>query len=360
MSENVITSVDQVTVAWLTNALTRSGALDHGAVESFEVNAGEEVRLSTNARLHMNYTPEAQGNRPQNLFLKMVKTDPSDGFFGDSEIAYYQRDYIGVEGAPLIRCYDAAYSEEQRRYHLLLDDLSATHTVSIYKTPTLDHGLPLAEALATLHAHWWGKARLDQGNTPLPSAAAISRYVGNSEPGVSHILDSCADQLQPHWPQAILDFFEQHPRLMTERTRSASGFTLIHGDLNGFNILVPKEGARPIYLLDRQPFDWSLTVWLGVWDFMFPLVIDCDPEIRRQIELPVLHRYHEHLIQRGVQGYSWDQLWEDYRLSMPMSIYIVSEWNRYSLNVEAMPVWMPMLHRSMTAFDDLECAKLWS
>ena len=359
MSESVITSVDQVTSAWLTDVLRHSGALTHGTVASFEVAAGEDVRLSTNARLTLIYSPDAQGVQPQKLFLKMVNTAPVDGFFGDSEITYYQRDYLGLADAPLIRCYAAAYSEEQRRYHLLLDDLSATHKVSIFKTPTLEHGLALAEALATLHAHWWGQQRLDQANAPLPSAAAISRYVGNSEPGVSHILAACADQLQPHWPQAILDFFEQHPRLMTERTRSASGFTLVHGDLNGFNILVPIEGARPIYLIDRQPFDWSLTVWLGVWDFMFPLVIDCDPAIRREIELPVLHRYHEHLLQRGVQNYSWDQLWDDYRLSMAMSIYIVSEWNRYSLNVEAMPIWMPMLQRSMTAFDDLECAKLW-
>jgi hypothetical protein len=29
------------------------------------------------------------------------------------------------------------------------------------------------------------------------------------------------------------------------------------------NILVPRQGDRPIYLIDRQPFNWSLTAWLG-------------------------------------------------------------------------------------------------
>ena len=58
-----------------------------------------------------------------------------------------------------------------RRYHLLLDDLSASHTTATEKEPTIGYGLALAEALAILHAHWWGAARLAQANAPIHDPA---------------------------------------------------------------------------------------------------------------------------------------------------------------------------------------------
>lgn len=358
MSDQVITSLDQVSAEWLTHVLKASGALKAGAVEAFAM-VENQTRLSENGRLDVQYTPDAEGDRPQNLFLKLVNTDLDDEFFGDSELHYYFRDYLDLKDAPLVGAYDGAYSEVQRRYHLLMDDLSATHTVSIEKPPTLEYGLALAEALAALHAHWWGRERLEASYAPLPSAAQIERYVGIARPGAGHIIAACANQLEPHWPEAILDLYANHPRLMIERTRDGNGFTLIHGDLNAFNILVPLEGHRPIYLIDRQPFDWSLTTWLGAFDVAYPLLIDWEVDMRRQIEIPLLKRYHEHLIMRGVRGYSWEQLWHDYRLSAAICVYVVTEWCRGNFNAETMPIWMPMLQKTMTAFDDLEIALLW-
>ena len=359
MSDQVITSVDQVSVTWLSDVLRHSGALTHGAVASFVLETGKAI-LSTNARLDLTYSPDAQGVRPQKLFLKMVNTDLKDEFFSDSEINYYFRDYVGLEGAPLVRAYDAAYSQAQRRYHLLMEDLSETHMVALYKPLTLEYGLALAEALATLHAHWWGQARLEQSDSPIPSAEVIRRFVSIAEPGAGHIIAGCADQLKPHWPGLLRDVYAHHPRLMIERTQDGSGFTLIHGDLNGFNILVPKIGDRPIYLLDRQPFDWSLTTWLGVYDVAFPMLTDWEIDQRREYEQPVLRRYHQHLIEQGVRDYSWEQLWHDYRLSAVICVYVATEWCRGSLNLDGMPRWMSMLQKTLTALDDLDCAALWS
>jgi ecdysteroid kinase len=354
MPNDVIVSVDQVTAAWLTDVLTISGALESGAVESFEFDTGEE-RLSTNARLKVKYAAESRGEMPQKLFLKMVHTDQNDGFFGPSEVYYYIRDYVGVWDAPLIRHYDAAYSAEQGRYHVLMDDVSETHIVAIDKTPTLEYGLALADGLAAMHARWWDRL----GDAPIPSAASIRRFVSIAEPGAEHILAACADQLKPHWPEMIRELFKKHPQAMIERTRDGNGFTLIHGDVNCFNVLVPTAGDRPIYIIDRQPFDWSLTTWLGVYDLAYVMVLDWDIEIRRTHEQAILRRYHEQLIAHGVSGYSWEQLFEDYRLAAPMIVYIPTEWNQRAFNAETMWIWLPMLQRALTAIDDLDCVKLW-
>jgi ecdysteroid kinase len=352
----VITSPDQINTEWLTAVLTRAYALDNGAVESFTSETNER-ELSTNIRLKLNYSAGAGGDMPRNLFLKMVNTDRGDEFFDSSEVDYYIRDYIGVQGLPIPRSDDAAYSETLGRYHILMDDLSETHVPSYAKTPTLEHGLALAEGLAAMHAHWWGRQRLETAGEPIPSAEAIKRFVAVAEPGAGHIIEACADQLEAHWPDAIRELYEKHPPLMIERTGDGNGFTLIHGDTNLTNILVPMVGECPIYVLDRQPFDWSLTTWLGVYDLAYPMVLGWDVEIRRRFEKPILEHYHKQLLKHGVSGYSWEQLFYDYRLSAVIGVYVATEWCRGGINQNRF--WMVLLRKAMTAFDDLECQKLW-
>ncbi len=89
---------------------------------------------------------------------------------------------------------------------------------------------------------------------------------------------------------------------MRERTRDGAGFTLVHGDVNPGNVLTPISGAGPVYLIDRQPFDWSLTTWLGASDIAYMIVHRWDTELRRELELPVLRHYHAALERRGVVG----------------------------------------------------------
>lgn len=153
MPERVITNLEQVTPEWLTAVLTNSGALTHGSVTAFDVDAGQG-NWSTSGSLRLRYTAGAQGECPSRLFLKMVNTDTGDGeFFGPSEVTYYRRDYVGVTDAPLLRCYDGRFLQSLQRYHLLLQDVSQTHVEAARKTPTLAYGLALAEGLAVLHAH---------------------------------------------------------------------------------------------------------------------------------------------------------------------------------------------------------------
>lgn len=355
MKQSLISHLTQVTPAWLTHVLTHSGALTQGAVAALDRESGAG-NWSANARLTVRYTAEAQGALPQRLFLKLVNADLDDEFFGASEVTYYTRDYVGVADAPLIRCYDAAYSEAQRRYHLLLDDVTLTHVPAATKAPTLNYGLALAEGLAVLHARWWGAERV---GALMHNAEHIQRFVNIAAPGVEHILPRFAADLQPHGPEMVRALYAKHPQKLIARAQDANGLTLIHGDVGHNNILVPRDGERPLYLIDRQPFDWSLTTWLGVYDLAYAMVLDWDSEARRQWERPVLQHYHATLLQRGVKNYAWEQLWEDYRLCVAMGVYIATEYCRGGVNERALRSWLPKLQRSLTACDELECAALW-
>jgi len=358
MPAEVITHLEQVTPEWLTAVLSNSDALTTGAVAAFDVDRGRG-NWSTNAHLNVRYVNGSQGALPQRLFLKLVNTDLEDESFGPSEVTYYTRDYAGVQDAPLVRCYNAAYSEEMQRYHLLLDDLSETHVEASKKAPTLAYGLALAEGLAAMHARWWGAQRLAEAGTPIHNAKHIRRFVEIAEPGVGHILNQFSAKLESHWPAAIRALYAKHPQAIIQRTQDDNGFTLIHGDVGCTNILVPRDGDRPIYIIDRQPFDWSLTTWLGVYDLAYAIVLDWEIETRRRLELPILKHYHNQLIKKGVTGYSWKRLFDDYRLSAAMGVYIATEYCRGGVNERQIMYWLPKLQRSLTACDDLACHELW-
>jgi hypothetical protein len=165
--------------------------------------------------------------------------------------------------------------------------------------------------------------------------------------------------MKPHWPALLRELYANHPGAIIERTRNDNGFTIIHGDVGHNNILVPRDGDRPIYIIDRQPFDWSLTTWLGAYDLAYAMVLDWDVETRRRLELPVLRRYHHWLIEKGVSGYTWQRLYDDYRLCVAMGVYIATEYCRGGVNSRWISEWLGMLKRALTACDDLNCSELW-
>ena len=341
MTSVLITHPSEITSAWLSSVLSTSGALSRGSVAGFELEGGSGS-WSTNARLRLRYSPDALGERPERLFLKLVRTDLNGESFDDSEVTYYTRDYLGMAGAPLLRCYDGVYSAAQRRYHILLEDVSETHTEAYNKEPDLEYGLALADGLAALHARYWGAERLAAAGAPIHPAAHIRRFVDIAAPGIDHILPRFEPQLKPHWPGMIRELFARHPQALIERTADANGFTLIHGDAGCYNILVPRQGDRPVYLIDRQPFDWSLTTWLGVYDLVYIMVMDWNPALCRRLEVPVLQRYHARLLELGVTGYSWQRLWDDYRLCAAMGVYIAVEYSRSGVNEDT--IWMCCLY----------------
>ena len=357
-SPKVIKDLEQVTPEWLTAVLHYSGALNTGEVTSITASGGSG-NWSSNARLALTYSSDAQGKCPANLFLKMVNTDTGDGeFFLPSEVTYYTRDYVDLPDAPLVRCYHAAYDPAQHRYHLLLDDLTATHQAGYDKIPTLAHGYALAEGLAFMHAHWWGEARLAQIGASFHDAAHLRRFVAIGEPGIPHVHTHFGARLKPHWPATIEQIFAGLPHRLAAQAQDKINFTLLHGDPNPGNMLVPKVGERPLYLIDQQPFDWSITTWAGAFDLAYVMALYWETELRRELEMPVLRHYHYTLTQRGVQGYTWEQLFNDYRLCVALMVPVAVEYMHDGGDPDWNEFRFGLVSRTLTACDDLRCEQL--
>ena len=346
---HVITEPEQVTSEWLTAVLRKKGVLQNGRIQTITPQPLSSQN-SNMTRLLLTYAETDAPELPNSLMLKIVLTEA--GEFGASEVDYY----VNLPNAPLLSCYDAAYDGERHAYHLLLKDASETHVVNWERTPTLAYGRTLAEALATLHTHWWGTDRLQKANIQPPTARQIDHNINQARPGLEPLLAHTEGEIPPEWAATLPQILAHHPAAMHRRLLQDNHFTLIHGDANPGNTLSPILGEQPLYLIDRQPFDWSLTVWLGVFDLAYQMGLWWDTAVRRQLEMDVLHHYHTCLTKQGVTNYNWSQLLTDYKLCLLQQIYVPLNWCTVAEDREKMDwVWLPQLYKIMTAVFDLNC-----
>lgn len=355
MPAEQITHVRDVSADWLTRALRESGRLRSGEVASVKVEPNKSVN-ATGARLTLVYDGTAASDLPSTLFLKVcAELTP----FGDSEVAYYTTISSDMDDPPIPICYHAAYSQGTGSYHLLLQDLTGTHVPARSIPLTFDRATKTVDAMAQLHAHWWDDERLAGPVGSYPDAHVIDRYVGSAEPGLTPMLDAVGTAIPHEAHDLIRRIFGEHRGLLVRRAKETRDLTCIHGDPNPGNILSPLDVGGRAYLIDRQLFPWSLSVWTGVSDLAYMMVHWWDTPVRRQLEAPLLKRYHEQLEHRSVRDYPLTKVWSDYRLAAMQSLYVAAGWcvdeeerraNRW--------VWWPQLQKTLAACDDLDCLAL--
>jgi hypothetical protein len=258
--------------------------------------------------------------------------------FGRSEVDYYTRDYAGLQGAPLVRCFEARH-DLAVGYHVLLEDLAATHSDRRDVPPTLAYGLTVAEALGRLHRHHWC-------SRPAPGEEALNRYLDEIRRGLA--------PMERATGQPLRDRFERHERAFRLRWARPGGMALLHGDLNPTNVLTPIGADAPAYFLDRQPFDWSPTYGVAVSDLAYFMIPWWPERAREECEVAVLRRWYEALDQ---PGYGWDEAQGDWRLSVEQCLNVPMEWCSRETTLESMRgLWEAQLARVQSAIAGLRDA----
>jgi hypothetical protein len=104
--------------------------------------------------------------------------------------------------------------------------------------------------------------------------------------------------------------------------------------------------------------DWQIVQRApAAYDIGYFMSQSMDPADRRACEMDLLRDYHGKLEQYGVEGYTFDQLLEDYRLSaMYCLVYPVISGGMLDLaNQRGTGLVSAMLDRSMATVRDLSC-----
>jgi hypothetical protein len=340
-----------LTPAVLSEWMRRSGSLPHGRIEDLHVRLELETSISKLAFVEVTYTSDAPAELPRHLVVKSPLTPLSAPDDGMGESAFYRRLAPLVSTPPIVRCVAALEQSGGHLEVLVLEDLRATHDHPPWPIPPSRVQCELAvDVLARIHAQWWEGPRLGRDVGQAHTAESLRTMVHGIAAKLPEFFAAVGDGLSTDARRVLERVFSSslQPWLRLTDTRS---LTVIHGDAHTWNFLFPRSGDGPTFLIDWQL--WHVDV--GARDLAFFMALHWYPRQRRELEGPLLRRYHRGLQARGVDTYSFDELMLDYRrcvvrnLTMPILF-----WSR-GMKPEG---WWHRLECAVAAYSDLSCEEL--
>jgi len=356
----VLTDLDQATPAWLTETLKVSGDLTQGQVVA--VTSIVESSSSQVAHLALTYSDDAPMPAPRHLLLKIADPELEERMpqRNKREIVFYSHIAPRVRDLPVVRCYAAAYRDGAvDNFLLLLDDPSATtHVAQKYSQvpPPLEQCERILDVLAQVHARLW--------NSPVLGGTEVERDRGEQHTGeATPQFATWATATMPRFIAALDDRIPSARRTvyerigdrlvarLREREAGSNHLTLIQGDVHPGNFLMPRDAKNEWYIIDWK----RATRALGASDLSYMMALYWFPQVRSRWEVKLLRHYHERLMEHGVEHYSWDDLWLDYRLCVMKQLF-EAVWG-WSVGQNSM-IWWNHLERISVAIEDLNCLEL--
>lgn len=356
-SLSIPSTMDEVTPEWLTAVLRERGHLQEARVVAApreRIGAGVGI-LGELARITLEYDQPELG-APRSLIAKIPTADPGGrgvahmlGFYEKERRIYDELiDRIGVRSA---RAYYTAGDPESVTYIILMEDLGGLRLGDQVAGASAEECYTLVREVARLHARWWNApelAALDwipRGNDPVNLMAAVA-FAQAVEP----FLQNFGGELDDFEREMVLRYM--HRMNPMQDRFSGAPETLCHGDLRLDNVFWGSpDGSAPLTLVD-----WQIAVRArGPYDIGYFMSQSVDPEVRRAHERDIVRAYHETLLEHGVQGYAWEQCWEDYRMTVMwcLTYPVVAAGSIDLANERGVELAKAMLHRSLSAIRDL-------
>jgi hypothetical protein len=348
-----IRQCSEITTEWLGSVLHDSGHLKSGSVEGVGVTpdafSGNVAHL---ASLTVTYSDDAKGRLPTQLFLKVSKQDLHEEHLalGRKEVEFYTSTMSRGLSIPV--CYDAVCDPETGHSHILMDDLSPTHfQLTPPIPPSPEHCGMVVDSLALIHG--WENPDLGvtigQPFDPTKSDTVRQRL----EATFPAFMDFLGSSLLPRQRKMYQKILQSNVlSRFDSRLRQIKNTTLVHGDAHVGNFMLPHdlESGQAVAI------DWHLwEIFIGASDLAFFIAHKWSPARRGELEKPLLERYHRTLVGAGVAGYTWDDLWQDYRQSVILATLIsIGQFRRKQ---HPGIVWNG-LECSSAAYEDLGCEEL--
>lgn len=255
----------------------------------------------------------ADGTCPTSLVAKFASEDPTSRATGVMlrnylrEVRFYQelQDQVSIRTP---RCYYADIEGEGPNFALVLEDLAPA--VQGDQLTGCSPGVATAAVmeLIGLHAPSWNDPSLSQvdwlvrsDDAEGPTAAEIYGQL------ITPFLERFGDRLEPK----VQEIFDRVARSAGPPFVYPSAPTaLIHIDYRLDNLLIDTGSAPPTVIA----VDWqSITVGNPLIDVAYFLGASMLPADRRQHERRIVEGYHQGLLASGVEDYSWEACWQDYR-----------------------------------------------
>jgi hypothetical protein len=348
-----------VTPAWLTQVLRDAGVLQAQRVSRIERHPLASLTASA-TQLSVEYSDVVGEDAPHRLFLKCFSPpSDADGLMlerfaevGQREVGFYThiaKQMTTWGTVPVLRCFDAGVTQAVGRTHLLLDDVSESHTVPQWPLPpTKTQRERAVETLARFHACWWEHPELGHSIGKILEPEEIDAAIQEITTKYQEFAHFLGDRLPLEARELYERLFGTFRPSLIDRSARKRAITLIHGDGHWWNFLYPgDDSADRVYLIDWQ----SWQVGIGTDDIASLVGLNLDTDQCHAEQLELLKRYHATLLAGGVTGYSWLDCCNDYRESAHRALaHPVGLWaSGFSPGS-----WWPRLNRIVRTCRDLD------
>ena len=348
---NILTNVSQLNSSWLTNILK---SIDN-PITHFEITHSSTTNVSTVYHLRVNYEI-TDTSLPEHLFLKLVNVAHRE-FFG-KELTFYREIAPHVRATHpefnALRCYGAEYDAHIGHAFLLFEDISNTHFGIDESRLTLEHYRQVIEGFAMLHATWWQHPRLSVDLGEEYTENWLNTTIRRAQTNYARLLSENHDHLDESWRSALSQVIVKWPSRRWENMLSGENMTIVHRDPHRHNFLYPRDNS-----LDLRSIiiDWDAwRVDHGTVDLAYMMGFHWMMEQRVEQEMGLLQHYHRCLEQYGIEGYSWEECLQDYRISIVRClVFMLGAW-RPGRNHE--DVWWKIVDQGVVTYHDLRCNEI--
>lgn len=313
--------ISEITAEWLSASLpteVRGGAVVT-AVDAEVVGEGIGF-LSQLARLRLTYDRPGAGlpsviAKLPTLHEGMRQLSVGMGFYA-RELGFYRRIARHNAGVRIPECYFVD-GEPEGDFVMLLEDMAPARPGDQVASCSVVEAETAITEVAKLHARWWQS----------PQLAEMEWLPGAGHPFFD-ILDDGYRQAIPAFEAKFAPMFD--PEILRLATMLESRYrglvanlmtrqlTLVHQDFRLDNMFFSgAKGGAPFALIDWQLCQQGV----GPMDVAYFLAGNLSPEIRRAEEKRLLELYWETLRANGVDGYTLDDCWNDYRLGVAQLLF---------------------------------------
>jgi len=209
-------------------------------------------------------------------------------------------------GLPTV--FHAAVAPGGEEFVIVMQDLSDLDMVNQSDGMSATQAGSAVKVLASLHAVWWGQAQRDEFEwIPTmvgPRIEFVDDYLAQIFP---NFVDNFAGELPPGALEVYEGFIGNYAKI-NQQLAQRSPWTIAHQDSRVENMLFGPPGSDQVVVIDWQ----GLGRGPGAYDLGYTLGGSMEPEVRRANEAQLLQSYHQQLTSDGVEGYTLEQLEEDY------------------------------------------------
>lgn len=340
---------DALTPGWLTQILRSSGAIKAAAVQSLRISPPAPGVPGLSCLVTLTYDTD-EASAPQTLYVKFSAPDVSPDWVWmfQNEVRFYQQ-LSKRSGLRTPHCYYSDINAETGHHVLVMEAIDTINEGDIATGLSLESAEQAMRSIATFHASWWEK----------PELATLDWLDVDDSPPTASDHQEVWQQFVDAMGGQIPDSFKAIGARYGENIAMAFGLlrespqTLVHGDYHAANLLFSRDGLVVI--------DWHLLFrGRGACDIGYLLSSSLQPADRRAGELAIVQRYHDILIENGVEGYSFDECFRDYRLSILrlLHVFVVVGGNGALEQDYGTPVLDALQARLDAALTDLKIAEL--